>query len=355
MNPGAIWWGQIGTSLKFIESVSNRLRDCRSAVLRVPRRFPWRQDFYASIDLHRTAFSGERRLMRLSWREGTAPGEFILDELCSNKVRADYWPGQSYAAYLGSKGDILLCDYYIWVKDIHTRADIERWVEFVTEYERCSAALERAATFIIEYDGEKVPSSELPLIPFCIQNYDCRVFSLETAAELHNTNLPDYQAELALHLANGDPEFCFALLQAGERLLREPVKTAMGVSKNNCAVSDLPAEPLDESLANSAAWKASLVLLFPALERYRIHIVDKYKDELRNHLPISNSYGEQVTDPEDLEINALSYLSAACHIFSPTEVKHLRLCRHVRNSLAHNKYVPFEEAAQVLLGCNEIK
>ena len=84
MNAGAIWWGQIGNSLRLLTKVTNSLRDCQSAVLQVPRKLPWRQDFYEAVDVRRAAFSAERRLMRLEWEENADPGEFLLNELCSS-------------------------------------------------------------------------------------------------------------------------------------------------------------------------------------------------------------------------------------------------------------------------------
>ena len=136
MNPGAIWWGQIGNSLRLLTKVTNDLRDCQSAVLQVPQNFPWRQDFYEAIDIRRSSFGGERRMVRLSWENDMDPGEFVLNELCSNRVRADYWPGQTYAEYLGSQSELLMNDYYIWVTGIHNKADLSRWGEFVSQYGR---------------------------------------------------------------------------------------------------------------------------------------------------------------------------------------------------------------------------
>ena len=78
MNAGVIWWGQIGNSLRLLTKVTNALRDCHSAVLQVPTGLPWRQSFYEAIDIRRSAFSGERRLVRLRWGENTDPGGLVL-------------------------------------------------------------------------------------------------------------------------------------------------------------------------------------------------------------------------------------------------------------------------------------
>ena len=344
MNPGEVWWGQIGTSLRFIDSVSNHLRDCQSAVLQVPQRFPWRQDFYAAVDLKRAAYSGERRLVRRPWTEGMEPGEFILDELCSSKVKADYWPGQTYAAYLASKGDILICEYYVWVTGVHTKADIEKWDRFIADYSEAAKQLPQAAVFVVEYDGSVNYDSPLTsVLSYEVAGYDCRVFALEVSSSLKNVEMDSYQAEIALRASNSDPEFCFALLEEGEKLVRKPTDTIQNTIRTRLASYGDSFEQKNDAQIESAVWEAALIQLFPILERFRMDFVKKHEENLRAELPISNSNGETITDPKDLEIGALYAIVTSARSYSPDEVENIRLCRRVRNLLAHNKTVPYNE------------
>ena len=349
MNPGSIWWGQIGNSLRLLTKVTNNLRDCQSAVLQVPKNLPWRQDFYEAIDIRRSAFSGERRLVRLTWQDGGDPGEFVLAELCSNRVRADYWPGQTYAQYLGSKSELLMNDYYVWVTGIHSKADVSRWGEFVSQYHHIAKHLDSSAVFILEYDGVNTDVPGMEKIVYAVENYDCRVFSLEAAAALGNTELRNYQAELALSICDNNPELCCALLLAGAKLLHNPVQTAVEIASNLFSSDGFPFEVFDEQQIQSAAWEAAIVLLFPVLERYRMSFISKNETELTRHLPISNSNGDRVTDPRDLEIGALYYIvSSASKVFTATDVDAIRLCRKVRNLLAHNKVPSYEDVVALL-------
>lgn len=349
MNPGIIWWSQIGNSLRLLTNVTNNLRDCHSAVLQVPRNLPWRQDFYQAIDDRRSAFSGERRLMRLQWEGNGDPGEFILDELCSKRVKADYWPGQTYAEYLGSRDDILLNDYYVWITGVHSKADLVKWTEFIAQYERAARQMENRAVYMLEYDGGPAEVSGVEKIVYTVENYDCRVFSLEAAAALENTGLRNYQAELALSICGNDPELCYELLLTGSKLLHTPVQTAAEVLFGACSSEGMPFMPMDEAAIQSAAWEATIVLLFPVLERRRMCFIAQNKDELARHLPISNSNGDRVTDPRDLEIGALYYIvSSASKAFSSEEINAIKLCRKVRNLLAHNKVVPLEDVQKLI-------
>lgn len=349
MKSGSIWWGQIGSSLRLLTAITNNLRDCRSAVLQVPPVFPWRADFYEAVDLGRAGFCGERRLLRLAWQSGADPGAFVLDELCSSRVRAEYWPGQTYAAYLGSRNDIVLCDYYVWVTGIRSKTDLARWAEFVSQYEHCAEGLDSRAVFILEYDGLTMEGSGVERIVYSVEDYDCRVFCLEAAMALANTDLRAYQAELALCIGGSNPEFCSALLEIGQPLLYNPVKATLEVISSARSSEGLAFPAMQEQQINSAAWKAAIVLLFPTLEQYRMDFVSRYEAVLARHLPISNSNGEQVTDPFDLEIGTIHHIvSSANPDFSGTEYETIRLCRRVRNLLAHNKPVPYGDIKKMM-------
>lgn len=343
MNSGTIWWGQIGNSLRLLTKVTNSLRDCRSAVLQVPAHLPWKQDFYEAVDVRRAAFSAERRLMRLQWEEHADPGEFVLDELCSSTVKAEYWPGQTYAEYLGSRAEIMLNDYFVWIAGVHSKTDVTRWAEFIAQYDRAARQLEQSAVFIIEYDGPQTELSGVEKIVYTVENYDCRVFCLETAAAVNNTDMHTYQAELALSLGDDDPELCDALIELGGKLLNDPVKATASV------LEMMGLARRTEQAIVSAAWKAAIVLLFPILEQFRMNFVTMHKASLERHLPISNSNGDRVTDPFDLEVGSLCYIvTSAGREFQPEEVDALRLCRRVRNLLAHNKVVPYEDVRKIM-------
>lgn len=277
------------------------------------------------------------------------PGEFILDELCSSRVRADYWPGQTYAEYLASMDDILLNEYYVWITGIHSKSGISKWTDFVAQYIRHSTHLEQRAVFILEYDGINTDVSGLEKIVYSVENYDCRVFCLETATALNNTDLRDYQAELALYIGEGEPEFCAALLSAGKDLLLDPVKTAQHITsaEMNPEVKCY-AHKTDQQI-NSAAWNAAIVLLFPVLEHYRMHFVGKYEAALSKHLPINNSNGDRISDPYDLEIGSIHYIiETAEKEFPAAEAENIRLCRKARNLLAHNKPLPYTDVLKIV-------
>lgn len=345
-NAGTVWWEQIGNSLRLLARVTAHLRDGRSAVLAFPSNLPWRERFYEEIDVRRAGFSMDRRLKRLAWEGGSAPGDFVLRKLCPPNVRAAYWPGQTYAAYLGSKADLLLCDSDVWITDIHGKEDLSAWTAFVSEYEQAAKELDRRAVFLLEYDGPETRCAPLDAIPCPIEAYDCRVFCLEMAADMSDQALRGYRAELALCIGNGIPELCAALLESGEGLMADPLSAALDAAET-ARSRGLPS--WTESEINSAVWRAQVVLLFPVLERRHFDFISQYREVLAGCLPISNSNGEQVVEPFDLEIGALPYIiNHAGYTFLPKEVEEIHLCRKVRNQLAHNQPASYEDVKAVL-------
>lgn len=338
MNPGAIWWGQIGNSLRLLTDITNCFRDSRSAVLELPARLPWQQELRDRAAIRRTALGWNRELRTLPWREHRDPGDFILRELCSRQEQLDYYPGDPLAEYLGSREDLELNEQDIWITGIHRREDLLKWCTFLTEYERISAQLSDRAVFVLEYDGPPVTNPGIGHIVFRLEDYDCRVFCLEAAAALNNTGLRTYQAELALHIGGTDPELSWELLQLGEALLQDPVAATRGFGQ------------LSEQQTVSAAWRAAVVLFFPVLEQWRTDCIRRNAGELQRQLPITDSNGESITELEDLELGNLYYIRKnrpGCKLSQEDKVK-IDLCRHARNLLAHNKMICLEDARRIM-------
>lgn len=350
MNLGTIWWEQLGCSLRLLNHITNNLLDGRSAVLQT-QGLPWRKTFFDGLNLRRSAFSADRRLVPLVWQGDSTPGECVLRSLCSQEVFARYWPGMTYARYMASLEDILLHDYDVWVSGIHTEEEICRWCEFVTDYAQCRKDATRRAVFILEYDGPPVTVSGVDWIPFRIEDHNSRVFCLEAASALGNTDLVDYQAELALSIGGRDIELCAALLEMGEALLLDPVAAAQDVIE--CDRDSLGREfaPMTPSQLTGAVWRASLVLLFPILEEFRRDFIARYRQNLQAHMPFPRdpAQGGYIREVEELELGHLWKMVSTknCHI-PPEDCQNVRRFRSVRHCIAHLKTVPVEDVQFVL-------
>lgn len=351
MNAGSIWWNQIGSSMRLLDAISGAMEARCPVLLKVPQSFPWRSTFYDAVDYRRADFCAERLLKRIRWDGREEPGALLmgLDDLCPDQVRRDYWPGRNRAEYLGAQSEIFLNEHYVWITGIRDAEGLNRWVEFVELYEQAAADRSRRAVFILESTADPGRSTGLQQIVYRTEAYDCRVFALEAAAALNNTDMKAYQAELANSLSNGTPELCWAFLNQGERLLLHPVETAVKISSSGRASDGTDFEPLNAQQAHSAAWEAAAVLLFPRLERWRMNFIESHAEILRYSLPIRNSNGQKVTDPRDLEIGSLWYVvNNSGPRFSPEEAQQNRLCRDVRNQIAHNQLVSCAQIRAIL-------
>lgn len=338
MNPGWIWWNQIGSSLRFVERIAEHMQDTRPVILHLPENLPWQEMFDQAVDRRRVGFCESRSLRRIPARPGQEPGMTVLEELCSREVRADYWPGQSVGEYLAAREDLVLNDYYVWVTGIRTPGELLRWTEFLTDYEHHCGGRTNRAVFLLEYSGSGQIQTCVSRLCYRVEEHDCRVFCLELAAALDNSGQRAWQAELTLALGGADPERCAALLETGEALLRRPEETA----------AQLLNDQSGDAIA-SAVWKAELLLLFPVLEKFRMAFIAAHRDRLLGALPLQNSGGERITDPRELELGSLYYIAARqIRDLGEDEERNLRLFRRVRNLLAHNHTVPYEDACAVL-------
>lgn len=350
MSPETIWWDQIGSQLHLIAQISELLEDDRSFVLQLRSRLPWRTHFYESVDAKRSTFSMDRRLKRLDWSQTEDPGSFVLHNLCPPAVQADYYPGQTYAEYLGSRGDLILCDYYVWITGVHSRADLTAWISFIRNYESASGLLDHRAVFVVEYDGPEYDASPISMVIFETKNYDCRVFCLQLASELDIADSFSYQAELALSICMNDPELAYFLLSMGNELLEKPYETTKRIlSQSRNSDGMLFSMPADSVISNHI-WKACLVLIYPIIEQYRVDFISRHGDELEQLLPISNSNGDVIQEISDLEIGPLHYIvsNKSRNLFSQEDADKIRLCRNVRNKLAHNQIPAFADISFIL-------
>lgn len=86
-----------------------------------------------------------------------------------------------------------------------------------------------------------------------------------------------------------------------------------------------------------------------------MNFVAKYQQILSTYLPISNSNGDQINDPYDLEVGSLHYIvTSITNEFQPNEIEDLRLCRRIRNLLAHNRIVPYADVRKLMCERKEI-
>ena len=159
--------------------------------------------------------------------------------------------------------------------------------------------------------------------------------------------LRPYLAEVVSSVCGDDVELCAACVLRGMDFLSSPVQTINDVIENGhrsdgeCYFFNKSEEEITVSI-----WESQLKYIFPLIESYRKYFIKRYFKEIKNVLPISNSYGEKVTNPEDVEIGTLFYLVERDDIFIySTEYNELE---RYRNKLAHMSVLENEEVEAIL-------
>lgn len=342
MNFPQIWWQQVGRSLRLCRTVSDRLYAESSLVLRLPRQLPWEEEFY-EIMKDRLSAQQAQRMVRFLDCGKQSPGDQILEELCSEDVRTGYWPGQSCEEYLAALPDLPLNQMYVWVRQITSQGQMERWRHFAARYaqETARIAPDRPhALFVLEYRTDH-PQSEGEEIGYAPTQGDCQVFCLEAAALMEG--LPtEYLATLAQCVGEDNPELSGRLIQRGAAFLEEPVDTARQVLEE-CGTA------LGTDILHLRVWRAQIMVLFALVEEKRLQYIQDNEERLRAWLPTPTENGALIQDPYDLEFGNLFYMTRLPDTtFTQQEAEQIKLCRDVRNLLAHNRLVPWDKALRLL-------
>lgn len=94
---------------------------------------------------------------------------------------------------------------------------------------------------------------------------------------------------------------------------------------------------------------SQLKFLFPRIERFRSHFVQKYARLLDLSLPVQDAFGNRISHVQDLELGMLICIIGQGGLNVTTEEYHqLDLFRHARNELAHMNPITHEEVEQLL-------
>ena len=346
MNHAQIWWRQVGSSLRLCQAVVHRACGETSFVLYLPRSLPWQDEFYDIMKDRLSSLRGDRTVNFLDCT-GEDPGRQVLQELCAEDVRTRYWPGQSYADYLGGQTDITLNQMYVWVRGIRTAGQLDSWRTFAARYDGAArAAGGLHALFLLEYRTDH-PRADGGVV-YTPSGADCQVFCLEAAA-LQPCPSADYLACLAQSVSGGDPELAGALIRQGDPFLQEPEACARRLLDGGCSDSGQPFAPAGDETLHLRVWRAQIMVLFARVEEKRLEYIRANLDRLSGWMPVQAENGALIRDPWDLEFGNLFFLTRRGDTdFTRQETEMIRLCRDVRNLLAHNELVPYDKVSLLL-------
>lgn len=337
------WWEKVNNPATFIADISAALREERSVCIEIGNNtLPWYETFLDHIrdEVHR--LDSVRSFMCVEPPRGTDPGEFLMNRFCTEEEKSRYWPTKKISIFLAECTGTVMNRRYIYVKNIHG-VDCAAWQKFVQEYSSSSPDVK--ALFLLECDKADSSSEHLTVIPYknYVTDYDDLIMCLSITSPLKCKGyLKSYIADVAEKIGNGDIELAGYLAQTGDILAVSPEKTVRDILRNMSRTA------IDPEQIKTAVWESQINLLFPLLERFRKQFANCKYYELKHFLPISNSLGEMVDNPNDLEIGTMYHIFGQhSNCISEDDFEWLKRCRNARNLLAHNDIVDFRELTEL--------
>lgn len=350
-----IWWKQVTKASNFIDIVTSTALQNKSIVLEIPIFVPWYETMCEIVEDILNKKNPENRLDFIDCPEQNV-GQYLLENYCKKEKRASYRYGMSYATFLAKSDDIVLNNYYIWVKNV-SKKKLEEWIKFIEEYNKNLPSHMLPAIFILETSEKNNRGRAAKGIQYIrfsdnIEAYDrfafCALASTNIAIK---TFLRPYLVELVSTICCNDVELCAKCIEKGINFMKEPVETLRSIiatayhSDGSAFVMNLEA-----SYINNLLWESQIKLIFPIIEKYRSKFVKRHHIELLAALPVTNAFGEVISNPQDIELGLLTHLVSTKYIsLNKRDYNELELFRKARNNLAHLIPLEFDIVEQILL------
>ena len=335
-----IWWNHIIKAHTFLEDIVSLIVQGSSILLSLPPTIPWRNTLMELVSESLRMENSKNKLEEIECPDKD-PGLYLLEHFCKEATRAKYRYGMNCAQFLGRCQETVLNDRYIWVSNI-PGDKIEQWLDFVVEY-NASIDYKTPGIFILEVCDDSIVRKKKKGIKNIVFNqtigtYDVYTFCALVASETQcKEYLRPYLAEMVSSICGDDVELCAECVSRGIEFLKDPVETiAKVIEKSHRSNGEKYSFYKNKEEIILSIWESQIKYIFPLIEKYRRYFVNCYGNMIKQLLPISNSYGEQVIVPEDVEIGTLLYLVKKGDIvISSTEYEELERFRNARNKLAH--------------------
>lgn len=353
---GNIWWLKLANPRRFVDSIVTTAKEGKSIILSMPQVIPWEADFYETVQLElERAFP--IKLFKYVDDVGNDVGKFFLDRFCKEEKRLQYRGNKSYAKFLGESDDITLHDRVLWVKNFPVEL-YNDCLNFISEYYMCRGN-KNAAVFIFEIRDKDVHNASrkhLVNISFesQISDYDKYSFCTILAAEANcDTAVRPYLADLVSLVCKNDIELSAECVVSWPVFINDPVKGLERICENRCRSNgEQYLLNVDEGEIEGSIWEAQIRNVFPILERYRMKFIASNREKIASILKshdIHNAESEVLSDPLDVELGTLCYMSASGLLqLTPPVNSELHAYKEARNALAHMKLLEYSSVMKFL-------
>ena len=349
-----IWWEQITNANRFIDLIVSGILEGKSSVLCLHKLTPWRNTMRELVE-NRVLKDSNARSFELIGSPESSIGEFMLNKYCKEEKRLEYRPSKSYAQFLAESDDIVLNSRIVWVQNISSKK-LGEWVDFVSEYHLSMKSDMSPAVFILEADEDlvgKITKKGVRTIVYTkeMNYFDTYAFCILAASGVSGQDyLKNYWAELLSSVCAIDIELSAKCMGHAQKFLENPYEVLCDIAESETRSDGEPFSfSLDKDYVAKKIWKTQIKIIFPVIEDYREEFVNKYREQIMTLLPIKNSQGEDLNEPEEIEIGTLYHIASKCKLVvdSNTHNELYRL-KTARNTLAHLELLNLEIVKDVL-------
>ena len=347
------WWCQVTNASNFIKEAIEAVLKENNLVLELPSYLPWYDTMRGLIE-EGLRKSSDRILEKIN-DSNLEPGEMILNQLCKKEVRDEYRPSIGYATFLANCEKTVLNDRFVWVTGIK-KGRCTVWLDFVSEYTKKLGNERKGGVFILEIETQSVAINKKRIVVLNfdkkIESCDRLVFNMLAASSVHEkVQMKQYLAELVATIVGNDIELSAQCISAKwyKQFLANPYKALKRVVQEECKSDGSPyVFSMSEEEVNRLIWKAQIKTVFPIVEEYRDRFISKHRNQIEKELPVSNSFGEEYVEPNEVEIGTLYYMTVHGMItLAYEEQKELYRFKEARNKLAHLIVLNVEEIISI--------
>lgn len=370
------WWNNITGPHKAVVGVAEALLSNSTVILKVPTDLPWRRPMRSTIEeqIRNMSGSGNTIITQIDIADecdpNDDPGRYLLKRFAKSDVFRGYREksGISIQDYMIRHN--VLKDTIIWIKGVD-KGQASKWLKFCQGYKGTSV---EAGLFVVELHEQVnfVEAKNIQTIVFdeCVREYDLQLFNSFVLDEqsTYNDRWKSYISTLAASLCKTDAEVSELYLRLTdfrsedpltgiEKIAELPDFERRGEDSNSTHVLNLWRMGKKSELKRRV-WKAQLQVLFPIVEMLRIKLIKELEDEIRRCLSERYvlQFGEQITDPYDLEFGTLTWLMAKKddnwmrYLYVPDENTRyrIRFLKECRNCLAHTDCCTVEQVRELM-------
>ena len=370
------WWNNITGPHKAVTGVAEALLSNSTVILEVPADLPWRRPMRSAIEeqIRNMSGSGNTIITQIDVADECTPdvdpGRYLLKRFATSDVFRSYREKSGISIQNFMIRNNVLRDSIIWIKGVD-KGQVAKWVKFCQGYKGTTV---EDGLFVLEVHeqltGTEARNLQTVVFDDCVREYDLQLFNSFVLDEenTYNDRWKKYISTVAACLCRTDAEVSELYLRltdfrtedplAGvERVAELPEFDRRGEDEKSTHVLTLWRKG-NKSELTRRIWEAQLQVLFPIIEMIRVKIIKELEENLLRCLhdhPVYQ-FGEQITDPYDLEFGTLDYLMSKQdenwlrYLYVPDEEMRyrIRFLKECRNCLAHTDCCMVEQVRELL-------